>query len=254
MFNRVLIDALHDIVPAVKPQIAFYEQYGPPGLSAYKLTLEYAREKGMITIGDIKRGDIAATGEAYADGHLGRVRTHPEDEGHVVFDSDFVTINPYMGYDAVEPFINTSNKYGKGMFVLVCTSNENAAAVQGLETNRGKVYEAVGRLVSEWGADFIGEEGYSSVGAVVGATTPVQASSLRKQMPHTFFLVPGYGAQGGTASGAAAAFDEKGGGAIVNNSRGIIAAHVGKDDAFPLSARKAAIKMRDELRAELPGY
>jgi orotidine-5'-phosphate decarboxylase len=244
-YNKGLIDALYDIVPAVKPQVAFYERYGADGMACYAETILYAKEKGLIVIGDIKRSDIATSAEAYADAHL---------SGDGAFQSDFITVNPYLGSDAVEPFVVNAKRYDKGLFVLVVTSNKRAGDFQNLETPQGRVYEIVGDSVSEWGADLIGRYGYSPVGAVVGATHPEQARALRKRMPHTFFLVPGYGAQGGTADDALACFDADGGGAIVNSSRGIIAAHLSrkyaglKPEDYAFAAREAAIEMRDALR------
>ncbi|MCL2665067.1 MAG: orotidine-5'-phosphate decarboxylase [Defluviitaleaceae bacterium] len=247
-FNCCLIDKLHDIIPAVKPQIAFYEQYGAPGIEAYINTLRYVKSKGLITIGDVKRGDIASTAEAYADAHLGFVLGAP------VFDSDFATINPYLGFDSVSPFINACKKYDKGIFVLVKTSNPGAGDLQDINTDEGKVYEIVGRKVCEWGADSIGKNGYSRVCAVAGATYPHQIKKLRNEMPSTFFLVPGYGAQGGTSADVKQAFDAKGSGALINNSRGIIAAYLlpqykkkYNEKEFADAAREAAVAMRDDI-------
>jgi orotidine-5'-phosphate decarboxylase len=245
-YNKGLIDALADIVPAVKPQIAFYECYGAAGIACYAETVRYAKEKGLFVIGDIKRGDVASTAEAYADAHL---------SGEGAFEPEYIPVNPSLGADAIEPFVVNAKRYDKGFFVLVCTSNKHAGDFQNLETPAGRVYQVVGGKVSEWGADTVGQYGYSSVGAVVGATHPEQARVLRKQMPHTFFLVPGYGAQGGTAEDARACFDTHGGGAIVNSSRGIIAAHMNakyagfRPDEYALAAREAALEMKAALNA-----
>jgi orotidine-5'-phosphate decarboxylase len=251
-FNQKLIDALCDIVPAVKPQIAFYEIYGGAGMDCYRETVRYAKEKGLITIGDIKRGDIASTAQAYADAHLGRVMVNGKNMP--VYDTDFVTINPYLGYDAVAPFITSAWEYSKGVFVLVKNSNASAGDIQDLDTAVGKVYEVVGDLVSAWGTGSAGRYGYSAVGAVVGATYPAQAEALRKRMPDAFFLVPGYGTQGATAEDVRPCFRENGLGAIVNNARGIIAAHRlpayrGRftEDNFTAAARQAALDMRAAL-------
>ncbi|MCL2702158.1 MAG: orotidine-5'-phosphate decarboxylase [Defluviitaleaceae bacterium] len=250
-FNKCIIDAVYGIVPVVKPQIAFYERYGIAGISAYLETVSYAKSRGLLVIGDIKRGDIGSTAAAYADAHLG-------EDG-----PDFVTINPYLGRDAVEPFINACQKNGKGLFVLVVTSNPGGADLQNLELQKGgRLYEHVGGLVSEWGKDLVGTKGYSSVCAVVGATAPAQAKKLRMSMPQTFFLIPGYGAQGGTAADAAVCFNKDGIGGIVNSSRGIIAAwkkpeyaeKYGKDaGCYADCARSEAIKMIEDLRGHIGG-
>jgi len=253
-FNVGLIDAVADIVPAVKPQVAMYEQYGAAGMDAYIRTIAYAKQKGMIVIGDIKRGDIASTAEAYSDGHLGRVTI--EGETVAVFQEDFITVNPYMGSDSVEPYLQNCKDYGTGLFALVKTSNKGSGDFQDLMIgDTGKtLYETVGQRVSEWGADLIGASGFSAVGAVVGATYPVQAEKLRAAMPHTFFLVPGYGAQGGKAEDLAVCFNKDGVGAIVNSSRGIIAAYklAAYKDKFSEAnyaeaARQAALDMKSDL-------
>jgi len=254
-FNVGLIDAIADIVPAVKPQIAMYEQYGAPGMDAYIRTIAYAKSKGLIIIGDIKRGDIASTAEAYADGHIGRVDVGGEKTA--VFNEDFITVNPYLGYDSVEPYLQNCKDYDAGLFILVKTSNKRSGDIQDLvlgEDGRS-IYEKVGQYVSEWGADMIGASGFSAIGAVVGATYPAQAEKLREIMPHTFFLVPGYGAQGGKAEDLAVCFNNNGIGAIVNSSRGIIAAYklAAYKDTFgeahyAEAARQAAIDMKADLR------
>lgn len=222
-FNREIIDAVADLVPAVKPQIAMYEQFGVPGMVSYWKTVRYCQEKGLIVIGDVKRGDIGSTSKAYAKAHLGTMMVC----GHKAraFYEDFATVNPYFGSDGIQPFIDVCNEEDKGIFILVKTSNPSSVEFQDLKTQDGvPFYEVVGKKVSEWGA--LSMDGtYSNVGAVVGATYPEQAKILRKCMPHTFILAPGYGAQGATAQDLAGFFDENGEGAIVNSSRGIIAAY-----------------------------
>lgn len=253
-FNKKIVDAVYDIVPAVKPQIAMYERYGIDGLKAYIKTCEYAESKGLIVIGDIKRSDISSTAEAYSDAHLGKCRVG--EETFSTFSHDFVTVNAYLGSDGITPFLKDCKEYEKGIFVLAKTSNPNSGEIQDLMVDGKPVYEKMGELIEKWGADFIGENGYSSVGAVVGATHPYQAKALRAVMPHTFFLVPGYGAQGGKAEDLAVCFDKNGIGAIVNSSRGIIAAHMkdeykgcfANDKDFALAARQACIDMKNDLR------
>ena len=247
--NGKIIDAVCGIVPAVKPQIAFYEMYGAPGIEAYVKTVAYAAKKGMTVIGDVKRSDVASTAEAYSNGHIGWVSINGESLS--VFGEDFITINPYLGGDSVAPFLINCEKYGTGLFILVKTSNPGSGQIQDLMTTDGCVHEIVGRLVSEWGAGLTGEYGYSSIGAVVGATHPKTAATLRGQMRYTFFLAPGYGAQGGGAKDAAACFDSSGGGAIVNSSRAIIGAWMESGVDFDIAARNAAVKMRDDIRSAL---
>ncbi|MBQ8987120.1 MAG: orotidine-5'-phosphate decarboxylase [Lachnospiraceae bacterium] len=248
-FNKKITDAVYDLVPAVKPQVAMYEQFGIPGMIAYRKTVEYCRSKGLIVIGDVKRGDIGSTSEAYARGHL----------AGTAFDVDFATVNPYLGSDGVKPFIKICKEHDKGIFVLVKTSNPSSGEFQDVLTGDGRaVYELVGSKVNEWGADCM-EGVYSNVGAVVGATYPEQARILRKLMPHTFILAPGYGAQGATAKDLSGFFDADGLGAIVNSSRGIIAAY--KKDAyakygeegFADAARAAAVDMIEDLRGAIHG-
>ena len=193
-FNKGLIDSVCDIVPAVKPQIAFYEMFGVEGLKAFAETAKYAKEKGMIVIADIKRGDIGSTAEGYSNAFIGK--TPIGNEKVAIYDVDFITVNPYLGIDGVKPFIDDCREYGKGIFILVKTSNKSSGELQDLKLEDGRsVYEKVAELVSSWGEDLVGEYGYSSVGAVVGATYPVQIKELREIMPKTFFLIPGYGAQ-----------------------------------------------------------
>ena len=255
LFNKEIVDAVADLVPAVKPQIAMYEQFGIPGMIAYWKTVRYCREKGLIVIGDVKRGDIGSTSEAYARAHLGRVMIG--DIASPVFDEDFATVNPYLGTDGVKPFIDVCNEQNKGIFVLVKTSNPSSGEFQDVATKDGRpVYELVGEKVSEWG-ELSMDGHYSNVGAVVGATYPEQAAKLRRLMPHTFILAPGYGAQGATAEDLRGFFDKDGLGAIVNSSRGIIAAykkeryqHFGAE-GFAEAARQAAQDMIEDIRRVL---
>ncbi|MCL2356246.1 MAG: orotidine-5'-phosphate decarboxylase [Defluviitaleaceae bacterium] len=265
-FNKGIIDAVCDIVPAVKPQIAMYEQYGSEGIRCYERTVWCAKSKGLIVIGDVKRGDIASTAEAYSTGHLGSWRTQITGllDGAVSSGAelhefqhkpDFITLAPYMGADSIEPYFANMRAHDKGIFVLVKTSNPGSRDIQDLILQNGKpLYEHVGGLVEAWGADFIGESGYSAVGAVVGATHPDEAARLRKIMPHTFFLVPGYGAQGGSGKDLAGLWDEKNFGMIVNSSRGITGAYLSgefkRDEKdFAAAARDAALAMKRDLEA-----
>ena len=252
-FNKALIDATYDIIPAVKPQIAFYEMYGLEGMKAFEETCKYAKEKGMIVIADIKRGDIGTTAKAYSNAFLGKTKIGEQEES--IYDVDFVTLNPYMGIDAIKPFIEDCEKYNKGAFILVKTSNPSSGDLQDLKLENGEeVYTKVAKLVEMWGENLRGKYGYSSVSAVVGATYPKQLEDLRKVAPHTFFLIPGYGAQGGKAEDIALGFDENGIGGIVNSSRGLMCAYksdLWKDkyaeEDFAEATRAEAIRMRDEL-------
>lgn len=193
-FNKCLIDSVCDIVPAVKPQIAFYEMFGVYGIKAFEETSKYAKEKGMIVIADIKRGDIGSTAEGYSNAFIGK--TTIGDKRVSIYDVDFITVNPYLGIDGVKPFIDDCKEYGKGIFILVKTSNKSSGELQDLKLEDGRtIYEKVAELVNYWGEDLVGEYGYSSVGAVVGATYPIQIKELREIMPKTYFLIPGYGAQ-----------------------------------------------------------
>ena len=250
MFNKEIIDATHDLIPAVKPQIAMYEEYGAPGIDAYVRTIKYAKKCGLIVIGDIKRGDIASTAEAYSRGHIGIVDI--EGMRHEVYGEDFITVNPYMGWDSIEPYIPDCRDNGKGLFVLVKTSNPMGGQFQDLMCDGEPLHVKVGRMVQEWGEGFRGKYGYSSIGAVVGATHPLEAAVLRKAMPNTFFLVPGYGAQGAGAEDIRSSFDQNGLGAIVNSSRGIIAAHLKTkkydEKEFALAARDAVLEMKNDLK------
>lgn len=242
-FNHGLIDALADFVPAVKPQIAFYECFGHEGLRAYQETCAYARKKGLLVIGDAKRNDIGSTAEAYAKGHLGKVNLFGDPTE--IFAQDALTVTPYLGSDGILPFAKTGKENGKGIFVLVRTSNASADEIQGQTVGEEMMDEVVAGLVDNWGREFIGDSGFSLVGAVVGATYPEEARMLRALMPHQIFLVPGYGAQGGTAEDVKPCFHKNGTGAIINSSRAIIFA--GKDEGYAEAARKAAEKMKKEF-------
>ncbi|QQR83472.1 orotidine-5'-phosphate decarboxylase [Candidatus Peregrinibacteria bacterium] len=249
IFNRGIIDAVSDIVPAVKPQIAFYEQYGHAGMLAYEQTCEYAQQQGMIVIGDAKRNDIGSTAEAYAAGHLGTVDVFGE--AQEIIKADALTVTPYLGSDGILPFTRLCAERGKGIFVLVRTSNPSSDEIQGVPVGDELMDEYVAGLVQNWGAELIGESGFSSVGAVVGATYPEEARNLRHRMPEQIFLVPGYGAQGGSAEDVKPCFYKEGKGAIVNSSRGIIFAYQAlnmPEEAFDEAARKAALAMKEDLR------
>ena len=221
-YNKGIVDATYDLIPAVKPQIAMYEQFGIPGLVAYKKTVDYCKAKDLVVIGDIKRGDIGSTSAAYAVGHLGHVQVGSKK--YAGFDEDFATVNPYLGSDGVKPFMDICKEEKKGIFVLVKTSNPSSGEFQDREIDGRPLYELVGEKVAQWGDELMGD-GYSYVGAVVGATYPEMGKVLRKIMPKTFILVPGYGAQGGKGADLVHFFNEDGLGAIVNSSRGIIAAY-----------------------------
>ena len=221
-YNKGIVDATCDLIPAVKPQIAMYEQFGIPGLIAYKKTVEYCKSKDLVVIGDIKRGDIGSTSAAYAVGHLGQVQVGSKK--YAGFDDDFATVNPYLGSDGVKPFMDVCKEEKKGIFVLVKTSNPSSGEFQDRVIDGRPLYELVGEKVAQWGDELMGD-GYSYVGAVVGATYPEMGKVLRKIMPKTFILVPGYGAQGGKGADLVHFFNEDGLGAIVNSSRGIIAAY-----------------------------
>ena len=248
-FNKGLIDALYDIVPAVKPQAAYYEMYGWQGVRTLSETIAYAREKGMFVITDAKRNDIGTTMEAYAKAHIGI--TDIEGEKTEAFGADAVTVNGYLGTDGIKPLLDICNTQDKGIFVLVKTSNPSSGELQDrLLDDNATVYRTMGNMCEGWGADTMGKYCYSSVGAVVGATYPAQLGELRSVLRHTFFLVPGYGAQGGGAKDVAPAFDENGIGAIINSSRGIMCAwkKEGCDPTeYAAAARREAIRMRDEI-------
>ncbi|MBU1018478.1 MAG: orotidine-5'-phosphate decarboxylase [Patescibacteria group bacterium] len=253
-FNKGIIDAVADLVPCVKPQIAFYEQYGWAGFKVYEETCAYAQEKGLLVIADAKRNDIGSTAKGYAGAFLGKV---PLFGGEVAgLDADALTVNAYLGWDGVKPFAQVCRDEDKGIFILVKTSNISSGDLQDQELLVGKdkmqVYELMAHFVDSWGADLIGESGYSSIGAVVGATYPQQAKVLRKMMPHAIFLVPGYGAQGGEAEDVKPCFNEDGLGAIVNSSRGIIFAYENDEKYGPENyadaARDAVVRMKEDLR------
>ena len=252
-FNKTLIDALCDIVPAVKPQCAYYEMYGWQGMKALHDTIAYAKEKGMFVVTDGKRNDIGTTMEAYAVAHLGQVDV--QGEKIAPFAGDFLTVNGYLGSDGILPLLDICDKQDKGIFVLVKTSNPSSGELQDLKLDSNEsIYETMGHMCEAWGAEHMGKYGYSAVGAVVGATYPEQLKELREKLPHTFFLVPGYGAQGGGADDVAPGFDPKGLGALINSSRGIMCAwqknQVAETD-YAKAAAEEAIRMRDELIARI---
>ncbi len=236
-FNTAIVDATCDLIPAVKPQIAMYEQFGIPGLIAFKKTVDYCHEKGLVVIGDVKRGDIGSTSAAYATAHLGTIVAG----GVAPFDEDFATVNPYLGTDGIKPFVDVCKSNDKGIFVLVKTSNPSSGEFQDqiLESTGKPLYEYVGEMVEKWGEDSM-EGDYSNVGAVVGATYPEMGERLRKIMPRAYILVPGYGAQGGTGADLKPFFNKDGLGAIVNSSRGIIAAYKNEKYADRFSAENFA--------------
>lgn len=255
-FNKAIVDATCDLIPAVKPQIAMYEQFGIPGLQAFKKTVDYCKEKDLVVIGDIKRGDIGSTSGAYATAHVGQVQVGSNK--FRAFDEDFVTVNPYLGSDGVKPFIDVCKEENKGIFVLVKTSNPSSGEFQDRLVDGKPLYELVGKKVDEWGQSHMGDA-YSYVGAVVGATYPEMGKVLRKLMPKTYILVPGYGAQGGKAKDLVPYFNKDGLGAIVNSSRGIIAAY--KQDkyakfgpeAYDAASRQAVLDMKEDLLGALAG-
>ena len=252
-FNKGLIDALCDIVPAVKPQAAYYEMYGWQGVKALHDTIAYAQEKGMFVITDGKRNDIGATMEAYATAHLGEVEV--EGESFAPFGADSLTVNGYLGTDGIKPLLKVCNEKDAGIFVLVKTSNPSSGELQDRGLEGRPLYAAMGEMCEKWGESCMGELGYSAVGAVVGATYPEQLAEMRKAMPHTFLLVPGYGAQGGGAKDVIGAFDEKGLGAIVNSSRAVLTAWQKQNrpgSEYAAAARDEAIRMRDDITQYLP--
>lgn len=255
-YNKGIVDAVYDLIPAVKPQVAMYEQFGIPGMIAFKKTVDYCKEKDLVVIGDIKRGDIGSTSEAYAVGHLGKVQVGSK--SYAGFDEDFVTVNPYLGSDGVKPFTKICTEEKKGIFVLVKTSNPSSGEFQDRLVDGKPLYELVGEQVKAWGDECMPETGnYSYVGAVVGATYPEQGKLLRKVMPNTFILVPGYGAQGGKGADLVHFFNEDGLGAIINSSRGIIAAYQQEqyanygEKAYADASRAAVMAMRKDIAAAL---
>ena len=253
-FNKAIIDNIYDIVPAVKPQIAMYEQFGIEGLKAFKKTVDYCHEKDMVVIGDVKRGDIGSTSEAYAVAHLGKVTVGSKKIA--AFDEDFATVNPYLGSDGINPFTKVCKEEKKGIFILVKTSNPSSGEFQDKLIDGRPLYEHVGAKVDEWGRECMGDD-YSYVGAVVGATYPEMGAALRKIMPKAYILVPGYGAQGGKGSDLVNFFNKDGLGAIVNSSRGIIAAYTKDEYAkfgeknFAEASRQAALDMIKDINGAL---
>lgn len=251
-FNKGIVDAICDIVPAVKPQLAMYEQFGIPGLMTYKRTIDYCREKGLVVIADAKRGDIGSTSAAYAAAHLGTVQIG--NTRQTAFGADFLTVNPYLGTDGIQPFIDVCKEEKKGIFVLVKTSNPSSGEFQDQKVDGKPLYEIVGEYVAKWGGQCMGDS-YSYVGAVVGGTYPEMGKVLRTVMPKSYILVPGYGAQGGTAKELAPYFNEDGLGAIVNSSRGIIAAYKKPeyekygDGGYAEAARQAALVMKEDINS-----
>ena len=254
-YNKGIVDAVYDLIPAVKPQIAMYEQFGIPGLVAFKKTVDYCKEKGLVVIGDVKRGDIGSTSAAYATGHLGKVTVGSK--SYYGFDEDFATVNPYLGTDGIKPFVDVCKEEKKGIFVLVKTSNPSSGEFQDRLVDGRPLYEIVGEQVAKWGADCMGDS-YSYVGAVVGATYPEMGKVLRDIMPKSYILVPGYGAQGGKGKDLVHFFNKDGLGAIVNSSRGIIAAY--QNDAYKEkfapanyadASRQAVIDMVDDIATAL---
>ena len=248
-FNKAIIDQICDIVPAIKPQAAYYEMYGWQGVKALAETIAYAKEKGMFVITDGKRNDIGTTMEAYAAAHLGT--TDVAGEAIDAFGADALTVNGYLGTDGIKPLANICKEKDKGIFVLVKTSNPSSGELQDLQLISGvSVYEQMGKMCERWGEELPGKYGYSGVGAVVGATYPEQLAEMREKAPHTFFLVPGYGAQGGGANDAKNAFDKNGLGAIINSSRGIMCAWKKQglsEDDFAIAARNEALRMKDDI-------
>lgn len=255
-FNKAIIDACYDLIPAIKPQIAMYEQFGIPGLEVFVRTVDYCKEKGLIVIGDVKRGDIGSTSAAYATGHLGKVVVG--NKSYTGFNEDFITVNPYFGTDGIKPFLDVCKEEKKGIFVLVKTSNPSSGEFQDRMINSKPLYEIVGEKVAAWGDELMGSCGYSYVGAVVGATYPEMGKILRHIMPKTFILVPGYGAQGGKGADLVHYFNQDGLGAIINSSRGIIAAYKNAiyaekfdEDSFADASRQAVLDMKKDIAEAL---
>jgi orotidine-5'-phosphate decarboxylase len=251
-YNKGIIDTTYDLIPAVKPQIAMYEQFGVSGLMAFQKTVNYAKGKDLVIIGDVKRGDIGSTSAAYATGHLGKVQVGKNT--YSLFDEDFATVNPYLGTDGIKPFVDVCKEEKKGLFILVKTSNPSSGEFQDRLIDGRPLYEWVGEQVAKWGEEHMGDS-YSYIGAVVGATYPEMGKALRKIMPKSYILVPGYGAQGGTAEGLKPYFNEDGLGAIVNSSRGIICAY--KDEKYAKfgaenyadASRQAVIDMIEDINS-----
>ena len=256
-YSKALIDATYDIIPAVKLQSAYFEMYGVEGIKLYKEMIDYCKEKGMVVMADVKRGDIGSTSAGYSRAYLGKNMIDEKEQA--IFDVDFATVNPYMGSDCVMPFVEDCKKYDKGIFVLVKTSNKSSGEIQDVKAEDGEeIYKKVAKLVNTWGSELIGENGYSLVSAVVGATYPKQLQELRELMPHSYFLIPGYGAQGGKAEDIALGFDKNGLGGIVNATRSLMCAYksdLWKDkfaeEDYAKATRAEAIRMRDELNSAI---
>ena len=256
-YSKALIDATYDIIPAVKLQSAYFEMYGVEGIKLYKEMIDYCKEKGMVVMADVKRGDIGSTSAGYSRAYLGKNMIDEKEQA--IFDVDFATVNPYMGSDCVMPFVEDCKKYDKGIFVLVKTSNKSSGEIQDVKAEDGEeIYKKVAKLVNTWGSELIGKNGYSSVSAVVGATYPKQLQELRELMPHSYFLIPGYGAQGGKAEDIALGFDKNGLGGIVNATRSLMCAYksdLWKDkfaeEDYAKATRAEAIRMRDELNSAI---
>lgn len=251
-YNKGIVDATYDLIPAVKPQIAMYEQFGIPGMEAFQKIVQYCKEKDLVVIGDVKRGDIGSTSAAYATGHLGKIQVGSNT--YSLFDEDFATVNPYLGTDGIKPFIDVCKQEKKGLFILVKTSNPSSGEFQDRLIDGKPLYEWVGKQVDKWGSDHMGDE-YSYIGAVVGATYPQMGKVLRDIMPKSYILVPGYGAQGGTAEGLRPYFNEDGLGAIVNSSRGIICAYKQEkyvkfgNEGYADASRQAVIDMIEDINS-----
>lgn len=251
-YNKGIIDTTYDLIPAVKPQVAMYEQFGVPGMMAFQKTVDYAKEKDLVVIGDVKRGDIGSTSAAYATAHLGKVQVGSK--SYSLFNEDFATVNPYLGTDGVKPFIDVCKEENKGLFILVKTSNPSSGEFQDRLIDGRPLYEWVGEQVDKWGSEHMGND-YSYIGAVVGATYPEMGKVLRKIMPKSYILVPGYGAQGGTAEGLKPYFNEDGLGAIVNSSRGIICAYKQEqyktfgEENYADASRQAVIDMIKDINS-----
>ncbi|MCR5626379.1 MAG: orotidine-5'-phosphate decarboxylase [Lachnospiraceae bacterium] len=253
-FNKAIVDTVYDLIPAVKPQIAMYEQFGIPGLMAFKKTVDYCHEKGLLVIGDVKRGDIGSTSESYAKAHIGEIKVG--NKTFAPFDEDFATVNPYLGSDGVKPFVDVCNACDRGIFVLVKTSNPSSGEFQDRLIDGRPLYEWVADKVNEWGEGSMDGD-YSNVGCVVGATYPEMGAALRKLMPKAYILVPGYGAQGGKGADLVNFFNSDGLGAIVNSSRGIIAAYQNEayssfgEDNFADASRQAVIDMIEDIHTAI---
>lgn len=251
-FNKGIIDAIYDLVPAVKPQIAMYEQFGIPGMEVFSRTVSYCKEKGLVVIGDVKRGDIGSTSAAYATGHIGKVKIG--NSFCTAFDEDFITVNPYLGSDGINPFLDVCKEEDKGIFILVKTSNPSSGEFQDKLVDGVPLYELVARKVAEWGAQCM-DGTYSNVGCVIGATYPEMGRTLRKLLPNNYILVPGYGVQGGTAKDLKEYFNADGLGAIVNSSRGIIAAYKQEkyskfgEENYADASRQAVLDMIEDINS-----